>query len=221
MDKTALSILHAHVQSAHTGLRAGGAPYWTHPLRCHEQLLRRWRGAPPEAGIAMLFHDTLEDIEGGEHIIQRALDEIYPICPMIDHEKVFSLVRDLTTPGGLPREQAIARVERRFSGGAVNAEAYLLKAVDICDNTSDILDCHDRHPGNEDVRRHLSTARLRKYTGYINAIGRGAYLDREAGGMHADGLCAAIASAIRDVKTNLTAMAGLLGEDAPVFPRYG
>jgi len=86
MHKSALLILQAHVKSVHTELRAGGAPYWTHPIRCHKRLVRCWSGAPLEVEIAMLFHDTLEDIDGGKQVIRSALDDIRDIYSAIDNE---------------------------------------------------------------------------------------------------------------------------------------
>lgn len=65
LNERALSILHDRVKAVHTVPRAGGAPYWTHPIRCHERLIQHWPEATLEAQIAMLFHDTIEDIEGG------------------------------------------------------------------------------------------------------------------------------------------------------------
>ncbi len=166
----------------------------------------------------MLFHDTLEDIEGGEHAIQSALNDIRDAYPALNDEKVFALIRDVTTPQDVAKEQAIEQIKQRFSEGRVNAEAYLLKAVDIRDNTTDILDGYEKSPEDEDVQRHLSSNKLQKYTGYINAVRCGSNGNQKFEEIYTVELHKAISITIGDVRANLNKIATLLGEDQPVFP---
>jgi hypothetical protein len=158
------------VKKIHKQPRADGAPYWTHPLRCHGLLLTVWKEAPFEAEIAMLFHDTLEDVEGGEEIILEALELSAASWPGLDKHKAFKLVQDLTTPQGIPGKQAISEIEQRFRGGCVDQEAYLLKSIDMMDNTADLISFYRDTPDHPEIPNHLKPQRLQKYRGYLAAI---------------------------------------------------
>ena len=161
------------VKKIHTGPRADGAPYWTHPLRCHNLLLTVWKEASIEAEIAMLFHDTLEDIEDGETIIREALEISQQNSPGLDKLKVLKLVQDLTTPQEIPKAQAICEIEHRFRERRIDRETYLLKSIDMMDNTSDLISFYHNSPDHKEIRNHIKPQRLQKYCGYHAAIKNG------------------------------------------------
>ncbi len=158
------------IRKIHKAPRADGAPYWTHPLRCHSLLLTVWKEVPFEAEIAMLFHDTLEDIDGGELIIREALSLCQKSWPELDKEKTFKLVQDLTTPQGISKQRAISEIENRYREQGVEVEAFLLKSIDMMDNTSDLISFYRDTPYHEEIQNHLKPQRLQKYRGYFAAI---------------------------------------------------
>jgi len=169
----ALELVIEKVKALHDYPRVGGAPYWRHPVRCRKRLLEYWGSAPLEVQIAMLFHDTLEDVESGEEIIRNTLAEIDTGCPGLDTIKIMSLIGDVTTPQDIAKGEAIAQTTQRFFSGRVGAEAYLLKAIDILDNTADLITCYNAMPDAPEVRAHVSRAKWEKYTSFASALEAG------------------------------------------------
>lgn len=201
-----IAALKTLVKQIHKAPRADGAPYWTHPLRCHKLLLDAWKEASIESEIAMLFHDTLADIEGGETIIQDALNSSQKTWLQLDKRKTFRLVENLTTPQGIPREQAISEIEHRFKEQRVEPEAYLLKAIDMMDNTSDLISFYQKSPNHREIHKHMKPQRLQKYTGYLMAIHAGLLDNPDIKNEERPGMGKALENVLNTVKRNLQAM---------------
>ena len=207
----------SRVRELHSVPRLDGSPYWTHPLRCHDFLVSRWKGVPLECQIAMLFHDTLEDIENGEVIIRETLEQPAIAHAELDIDRIIELIENVTTPQGVPKVQAIEIVERRFEARQVEPEAYLLKAVDIMDNTNDILNCVFRLPGNPDVQKHMSKSLMDKYYNYGNAMRNGLRGNRNVWNEQREAMGGVLAYVLKVVFINLCRMDEITSGRDPVY----
>lgn len=206
-----LKVVIERVKEIHTYPRAGGAPYWQHPVRCYKQLIEVWEKAPLEVQIAMLFHDTLEDLEQGEQIITKTLDETSAKKLSLGRNKVFELVQNVTTPHNVSKEQAIEQITERFQSGNAHAEAYLIKALDIQDNTSDLLHCYQEMPDDPEVKAHMSHEKWKKYSGYLKAIDNGWHKHYDENDrFEGTGMKTALVTTIKQIETNLNEIAGIL-----------
>ena len=201
-----IRILVNRVQEIHTAPRADGFPYWMHPLRCHDFLLAIWKDASFESEIAMLFHDTLEDIEDGEAIIKDVFDVSQRAWPELDKAKTYKLIQDLTAPQDVPKAQSIYQVEQRFREQRVEPEAYLLKAIDMMDNTSDLISFYHKSPGHKEIRKHMNIQRLQKYSRYYDAIRAGLQKNMDVVDEKRPAMEEALDYVLHTVKYNLQSM---------------
>ncbi|MCU7805615.1 MAG: hypothetical protein KZQ96_20705 [Candidatus Thiodiazotropha sp. (ex Lucinoma borealis)] len=158
------------VKEIHTAPRLGGEPYWEHPLRCHARLVDQWKSVPLEVQVAMLFHDTLEDIHLGEHVLIHSLVELCRHRPSLNGTRIWKMVRDVTNPEGISREEVITEIMSRFRDGRVQPESYLLKVFDIWDNTTDLVAACQSADVLPDELRAKAQRGARKYTAYLDAI---------------------------------------------------
>ena len=165
-----IPIVIERVKEIHTTPRWGGEPYWEHPLRCHARLVEQWKSVPLEVQVAMLFHDTLEDVHLGEHVLIHCLVELSRHNPSLDGSNIWRMVRDVTNPEEMGREEVITEIVARFREGRVQPESYLLKIFDIWDNTTDLVATCRSAEGVPDELRAKVARSARKYMLYLDAI---------------------------------------------------
>lgn len=126
---------------------------------------------------------------------------------------MFTLVRDVTTPHDVSKEQAIEQVKRRYIERQVNIEAYLLKATDVLDNTTDLLDCYQVNPQDPGVIAHMTMRKWTKYSGYADAlaIGWGSHRENDTSFISMDG---SLQQLVGQVRNNLQEIGSIVGVES-------